>query len=164
MVSGEVDGRGGRRMSPARSGGLSRARARAGLREMRRGVSAGTGGGSKGAGVWAERRGQGSRQRARVRARWSTPDARRAELTWKAHDTERERRGARAMAQRPAERARETEKEEGRAGEATGTDKSAPLGNEREGGKGAWDRLPLTGGARLSGAADARARGLAGPS
>jgi hypothetical protein len=68
------------------------------------------------------------------------------------------------MAQRPAERARETEKEEGRAGEATGTDKSAPLGNEREGGKGAWDRLPLTGGACQSGAADARARGLAGPS
>jgi hypothetical protein len=77
----------------------------------------------------------------------------------------REREGARgATTRRLAEWVRETEKEEGRAGEATGADKSAPLGSEREGGKGARDRLSLTGGARLSGAAGARARGLAGPS
>jgi hypothetical protein len=43
---------------------------------------------------------------------------------------ERERRGAGATAQRLAERARETEKEEGRVGEATGADKSAPLDSE----------------------------------
>jgi hypothetical protein len=47
---------------------------------------------------------------------------------------ERERRGTRATAQRLAERACETEKEEGRAGDATGVVKSAPLGSEREGG------------------------------
>jgi hypothetical protein len=68
------------------------------------------------------------------------------------------------MAQRLTERAYETEKEEGHTGEATGADKSAPLGSEREGGKGARDRLSLTGGARLSGAAHARARGLTGSS
>jgi hypothetical protein len=56
----------------------------------------------------------------------------------------------------PQQRARGIEKEEGRAGEATGADWLAPLGSEREGGKGARDRLPLTGGACLSGAAGAR--------
>jgi hypothetical protein len=77
----------------------------------------------------------------------------------------REREGAHGATTRClAERALETEKEEGRAGEATGANKSAPLGHEREGGKGARDRLPLTGGARLSAAAGARARGLARPS
>jgi hypothetical protein len=63
VVSSELDGRGGGRRSPARSGGVSRARA--GLHEMRRGsecehgrvVSAGTGGAQKGAGAWAEQRG-----------------------------------------------------------------------------------------------------------
>jgi hypothetical protein len=100
-----------------------------------------------------------------VRARWSTAGAGRAELAGKAHDAEREKGGGRgATTQRLAERARETEKEEGRAGETTGADKSAPLGSEREEGKGARDGLPLTGGARLSVAAGARARGLAGPS
>jgi hypothetical protein len=91
-----------------------------------------------------------------VRARWSTAGAGRAELTGKAHSVERERRGARATAQHLAERARETEKEEGRAGEATGADMSAPLGSEREGGKGAQDKLQLTGGTRLSRATGAR--------
>jgi hypothetical protein len=121
-------------------------------------VSAGMGGGSKGAGAWAERRGRGSRRHARVRACWSTAGARRAELTGKAHSVETERRGVRATAQRLAERARKTEKEEGRAGEAIGADKSAPLYSEREGGKGARDKLSLTG------ATGARARGLTGPS
>jgi hypothetical protein len=37
-----------------RQSGVSRARARAGLREMGRGVSAGTGGAQKRAGAWAE--------------------------------------------------------------------------------------------------------------
>jgi hypothetical protein len=74
---------------------------------------------------------------------------------------ERER-ARRATARRLAEQAREVEREEGRAGEETGADNSAPLCSEREGGKRAWDNLPLTGGARLSGAAGARAR-AAGP-
>jgi hypothetical protein len=47
MVFGELDDRGGGRRSPARSGGVSRARARAGLREMRRGSECGHGRGSK---------------------------------------------------------------------------------------------------------------------
>jgi hypothetical protein len=75
----------------------------------------------------------------------------------------RERRGARATAQRLAERSRGIDKEEGRAREAIGVDRLAPLGSEHEGEKGARDRLSLTGGALLSGAAGARARGLAGP-
>jgi hypothetical protein len=50
VVSGELDGRGGGRGSPAGSGGVRRARARAGLREMRRGSECGHGRGSKGAG------------------------------------------------------------------------------------------------------------------
>jgi hypothetical protein len=58
-------------------------------------VSAGMGEAQKGAGVWAERRGRGSRRRARVRARWSTAGVGRAKLTGEAHDAERERRGAR---------------------------------------------------------------------
>jgi hypothetical protein len=61
------------------------------------------------------------------------------------------------MAQRLAERARETEKEEGRASEATGADKLAPLGSEREGGKGAGQtvadrRGPPVRGSRRTGA------------
>jgi hypothetical protein len=59
-------------------------------------------------------------------------DAGRAELTGKAHGAERE--GARgATARRLAERAHEAEREEGSRGEATGADKLAPLGREREG-------------------------------
>ena len=78
---------------------------------------------------------------------------------------QRERKGALgATAQQLGHRACETEREEKHAGEETGADKSAPLGSEREGGKGARNRLLLTGGTRLSGAAGARARGLAGPS
>jgi hypothetical protein len=48
-VSGELDGRGGGRGSLARSGGVSRALARVGLCEMRRGSECGHGRGSKGA-------------------------------------------------------------------------------------------------------------------
>jgi hypothetical protein len=46
-VSGELDGRGGGRGSLTSSGGVSRARARAGRREMRRGSECGRGRGSK---------------------------------------------------------------------------------------------------------------------
>jgi hypothetical protein len=134
-VSGELYGWGGGRWSPAGSGGVSRARARAGLREMRRGSECGHGQGSKGARAWVERRGRGSRRRARVRARWSTVGAGRAELTGKAYGAEREREGAHgATARCLAERAHEAEREKGReGGGATGADKLAPLGREREG-------------------------------
>jgi hypothetical protein len=45
--------------------------------------------------------------------------------------------------------AREREREEGSAVEETSTDRSAPLGNERER-EGVWEReLSLTGGVRL---------------
>jgi hypothetical protein len=71
--------------------GVSRARARAGLRVMRWGSECGHGRGSKGAGAWAERCGRGSRRRARVRVRWSTAGAGRVELTRKAHGVEREK-------------------------------------------------------------------------
>jgi hypothetical protein len=81
------------------------------------------------------RRGQEFRRRARVRARRSTAKAVRAELIGRVHGAEREKRGARAKAQRLAERAHETEREEGRSwGEATGADMLAPAcrGRERE--------------------------------
>jgi hypothetical protein len=70
----------------------------------------------------------------------------------------RERERARgATARHLEERAREAGREEGRMGEETGADNSAPLGSERERGKRARDSLPLTGGARLSRAAGSRA-------
>jgi hypothetical protein len=110
----------------------------------------------KGLGAWAERRGRGSRRRARVRTRWSTTGARRAELTGKAHGIEREKgRAGNDLAPRSAD-PRDRERRGTRAGEATGADKSALLGSEREEGKGARDRLLLTGRTRLSGAAGAR--------
>jgi hypothetical protein len=49
-LSAELDGQGSGRGSSARSGGVSRARARVGLREMRRGSECGHGWGSKRAG------------------------------------------------------------------------------------------------------------------
>jgi hypothetical protein len=48
-------------------------------------------------------------------------------------------------------------------GEVTGTDRSVPLGSEREREGAREGELPPTGGVRLSGGAGARARGLAGP-
>jgi hypothetical protein len=111
-------------------------------------VSAGTGGGSKRAGgvgraMWPRipstcasarllvhgRRGEGEGDREGPRRR------------------ERERRGARGNGSAPSS-AGPQDKEKGCAGGATGADNSAPLGSEREGGKGAGDRLSLTGGRR----------------
>jgi hypothetical protein len=60
------------------------------------------------------------------------------------------------MAQQLANRAREAEREEGRVGEETGADRSAPLGSERERESAQERGLPLTGGVRLSGGAGAR--------
>jgi hypothetical protein len=51
-----------------------------------------------------------------------------------------------------------------RAGDATGTDRSAPAGRERERDGTRKRKPPLIGGACLSGSAGARARDLTGPS
>jgi hypothetical protein len=131
VVFGELDGRGGGCGSPARSDDVSRVRARAGLREMRRGSECGHGRGLKRS--W----GVGRETWSRI----STTCASARSLVHGGHgeggaDREgprrRDRRGARATAQRLAEQARETEKEEGHASDATGSDKSARLGSERE--------------------------------
>jgi hypothetical protein len=95
------------------SGGVGRARERAELCEMRRGSECGRWRGSKRElGRVGERCGGEFWRRARVRTRRSTA---RAELIGRVHGVERERekRGAWAMAQRLAERAREIEREEG---------------------------------------------------
>jgi hypothetical protein len=77
------------------------------------------------------RRGRGFRRRARVRARWSTAGAGRAELTGEAHSVEIEDGRAGVTARRLAKLARKAEREEGRVGEETGADSLAPLGSER---------------------------------
>jgi hypothetical protein len=141
---------------------MSRARARVGLCELRRGSACGRGRGSKRElGRVGGRRGRGSRQRARVRARWSTAGAVRAELTGEP-TTQRERgraRGNGSATGKLGSRGRE-----GRG--ARGRSEPAPIarphwavsGRERR----TRDSLALTGGVRLSGAAGARAR-AAGP-
>jgi hypothetical protein len=101
------------------------------------------GGAQKGAGAWAERRGRGSWQRARVRTRLSTAGTGRAELIGKAHGAEKERRGAR--------------------GNGSKTSELGPRGRERREAHGRG-KLPLTGGSHLSGGTGAWACGLAGPS
>jgi hypothetical protein len=91
---------------------VSRARERVKLSEMRRGVCAGHWRGSKkGAGRVGGRRGREIRRCARVRTRWSTTRAGKAELTRQAHDVEREKgtRGGNDSAL--ANRAREIERE-----------------------------------------------------
>jgi hypothetical protein len=77
------------------------------------------------------RRGREIRRRARVRTRWTTMGARKAELTGLAHGAEREKGTRGATARRLANRARETEREGERAGEVTGTNRFGPLGSER---------------------------------
>jgi hypothetical protein len=77
---------------------------------------------------------------------------------------QREKKGVcRATARRLVIRARETDRERGSSRvKETGTDKSAPLGSERER-EGVREReLSLIGRVRLSGDAGTRARGLAG--
>jgi hypothetical protein len=81
-----------------------------------------------------ERRGREILRRARVRMRWSTASAGRAELTGRVHGAERERKegawGNGSAPGEPSPRGRETRGT--RAGEATGTDRSAIAGKERE--------------------------------
>jgi hypothetical protein len=82
VVSGELDGRERGRGSLAAAGSVSRARERVKLSEMRRGVCAGHGRGSKkGAGRVGERRDRETWRRARVRTRRSTAGAGKTELT-----------------------------------------------------------------------------------
>jgi hypothetical protein len=102
------------------------------------------------------RRGREIQQRARVRSRWSTASAEGAELTWQAHGTEREERGARgngSVAGDPGPRDRE--RESVRVKE-TGVDRSTPLGSERDREGAREGELPLTGGVCLLGGAGAR--------
>jgi hypothetical protein len=69
-------------------------------------------GSKKGAGRVGGRRGREIRRRARVRTRWSTASAKKAELTGLAHDTEREKgdaRGNDSATSEPGPRGRERE-------------------------------------------------------
>jgi hypothetical protein len=94
-ISGELDGWERGRGSPAAVGGVSRARERVKLCEMRRGVCTGHCRGSKkGAGRVGGRCGRETRRRARVRTRRSTTGAGKADLTRQAHDAERKRERA----------------------------------------------------------------------
>ena len=80
---------------------------------MRRGSECGHGRGSKRElGCVGGRRGREFRRCARVPTRRSMAGTGRAELIGRVHGVEREKRGAQAMAQRLAERAREIEREE----------------------------------------------------
>jgi hypothetical protein len=90
VASVELDDRGGGRGSPARLDGVGRARAGAGLREMRQGSECGGGRGSKRSwGAWAGVVAEDSGD-VRECARWSTAGTGRAELTGEAHGAERE--------------------------------------------------------------------------
>jgi hypothetical protein len=102
------------------------------VRNKVRGMRGALAGSKKGAGRVGGCRGREIQRRARVRTLRSTASVEGAELTGQAHGVEREERGRRAMAQRLAIRAHETERERERAGEVTGADRSAPAGRERE--------------------------------
>jgi hypothetical protein len=92
-------------------------------------VSVGASGPQKGVRAWAERRGRGSRRRARSLVRGGRGEG----GADRGPTTQRERERARGTTARHLEeRACEAENEEGRAGEETGADNSPALGNERE--------------------------------
>jgi hypothetical protein len=78
------------------------------------------------------RRGRETWQRARVRTRWSTVGARKAELTRQVHGAERVKgmRGGNGSAL--ANQARETGRERANGRRKTGADRLVPLGSERE--------------------------------
>jgi hypothetical protein len=98
-----------------------------------------------------------------VHTRRSTARAGRAELTGKVHSVEREKRGARgngSATSEPGPRGRE--RKSARAKKLAPTGRPHWAASEREGAR--ERELPLTGGVRLSGSTNARARGLAGPS
>jgi hypothetical protein len=89
-------------------------------------------GSKKGVGHVGGRRGRETRRRAQVRTRWSTTGARKADLTGRVHDAEREKgtRGATSRHWRTGP-ARQRQREGERAGKVTGTDRLGPLGSER---------------------------------
>jgi hypothetical protein len=89
----------------------------------------------KGARRVGRRRGRETRRRARVRTRWSTAGARKADLTGRVHGVEREKRDARGNGSALANRAREIEREGERAGEVNRRRQIGPTGQrarERE--------------------------------
>jgi hypothetical protein len=91
---------------------VGRVRERAELCKMRRGSECEHWRGSKkGAGRVGGRHGREIQRHARVRTRRSTAGARRADLTGRVHDAEREKGGAGATAQQLANRACETKRE-----------------------------------------------------
>jgi hypothetical protein len=104
-----------------------------------------------------ERRGREFRQRARVRARWSTASTGREELIGEDLGAERGRAHG-AMARRLVNRAREAEREEGARAKGTSADSLAPLGSERERERRVRGRLALTGGVHLLGATGVHGR------
>jgi hypothetical protein len=108
------------------------------------------------------RRGQETRQHARVRTHRSTAREGGADRVGpQRRERKGDTRGNGSATGEPGPRGRERG---GRAGEETGADRSAPLGSERERESAQERGLSLTGGVRLSGGAGAWARGLAGPS
>jgi hypothetical protein len=137
-VSSELDGRERGRGSLAAAGGVSRARARVKLSEMRRGVCAGHWRGSKkGAGHMGGRCGREIRRHARVRTRRSTTSAEGAELTGQAHGAEREERGARGNGSATGDPVpRDKERERERASEGNLHRHIGPTGQRaRDGGR-----------------------------
>jgi hypothetical protein len=114
------------------------------------------------------RRGRETRRRARVRTRWSTAGARKAELTRQVHGAERVKGTRGATARRLANRTRETERERERESERAKENWRRPAGptGQRES-EGEWARAgtaadrwgsPI----RQRGHADARRLGLMG--
>jgi hypothetical protein len=94
------------------------------------------------------RRGREIWRRARVRTRWSTAGARKAELAGLAHGAEREKGTRGATARRLANRARETER--GRASGRSNWRRQVGSTGQRES-EGEWALgFAPTGGARLS--------------
>jgi hypothetical protein len=162
-VSGEMDGRERERGSPAASGGEGRARERARVCEIRRGVCAEHWWGSK-KGSWARGRASWPRNPVMCASAHALVHGGREEGgSNKAGPRCRERkgdaRGQRLGTSEPGPR----DRERGCARvKKTGTDRLAPLGSEREKESAREGELPLIGGVRLSGGAGARARGLAG--
>jgi hypothetical protein len=104
---------------------------------MRRGASAGHWRDSKKRAGRVDRyRGREIQRRARVRTRRSMASAEGAELTGQAHGAEREKGTRGATTQQLANRAREVERGEGRAGEENRRRQVGPTGQRaREGGR-----------------------------
>jgi hypothetical protein len=102
--------------------------------EMRRGVSAGTGGALRRELGWARGQASWPRNPATCASAHTLVHGERGEGETDMEDPRRsERRGTHGKtAQRLANRAREAEREEGRASEATGDDRSTPTAKERE--------------------------------